>query len=172
MSFSLVYFTLKTQMEHVVTSMDRCLCQRQVHRWSPWVQLVAVLATGGYINSWRPESLGYSKWPSTLHPPRILDSTWGELPPLSALCHHLFPSQAGTWLPLSGQVGWQLVGREAAPGDGFLELCHLGIGLSSQRVPLLVWVCWMDRACLRIWSEVSSCCWPLWGLSAQSTLLD
>lgn len=36
----------------------------------------------------------------------------------------------------------------------------------------LVWLCWMTRACLRIWSEVSSCYLPLWGLPEQSTWLD
>lgn len=51
--FPLVYFTLKTQMEHVVTSMDRCLCQRQCTggplgcSWLPSWPQVAVWTVGG-----------------------------------------------------------------------------------------------------------------------------
>lgn len=53
MSLSPVFFTLKTQMEHVGTRLGkhehRCLCQGQLNRGSAWVQLVAVLAAGGHV---------------------------------------------------------------------------------------------------------------------------
>lgn len=52
-----------------------------------------------------------------------------------ALCYHLLHPLARLWYPLSGWVG-QLFGTEALSRDGFLELWHLDISLSSQLDPL------------------------------------
>lgn len=74
MSLSLVYCMLKAQMEHLTVRMEkdghRCLCQRQLHRWSPWVHLVDVLAAGGPWTFGGRDPLVWTKAPPhPAHPP-------------------------------------------------------------------------------------------------------
>lgn len=87
-----------------------CLCQRQLHRWLPWVYVVAAVAVGGHVCSWSPGSPGYSKCLSPSNT-STLNSVWAEVP--HSLCP-LPPSAPSSCLavmpPLrtSGlAAGWQ-----------------------------------------------------------------
>ena len=93
MSLSLVSFlTLNTLVEYVATVMKhngsmaghdpQCLCQRQLRRWSLWLQSFAVLATDVHMHIWRPESLRYGQMPFPTLPSIPLDSPMSREPQL------------------------------------------------------------------------------------------
>lgn len=165
-SLSLVSFTLKTQMEPFTTSVEKrghgCLCQRQLHRWSPWVQWLLFWLQVATCEFGAQRTSGMDRCPSLLSTcPLQFSHAESSLCPLpsATICALLRP-------------GYDALFQDRWAGSSLAERPCLGMNFSSCDIwasacppswtlcRLLVWLCWMTRACLRIWSEVRSCCFP------------